>query len=177
MRGYALAALTAAMVLVPSATSAQQPARAEVTLDAQVFGGAVGYARRVSPTSMLGAEFGIALPQVVFTLQPATGADGSPELEEFLHLALFARMAPTDRLSLDVGVRGGVADLWGCTVSDCWPASMIGAYVQPMLGGRRFRIGTRLTAALVGESREGGPDSSTFAVAITPVLFRLVVPW
>jgi hypothetical protein len=177
MKTYILTAATALSLLAPTTAAAQQPARSEVTIDAIVFGGAVGYARQATPTVMLGAEFGIGVPQVVFTLQPPTGPDGEPELVELLHVALFARFRPTNRLSLDVGARGGMADLYSCTVSDCWPASMMGVYAQPMFGGGRFKVGSRVSGVVVGESRHGGRDSSTFAIGVTPVVFRLAIPW
>jgi hypothetical protein len=162
---------------VPGIGHAQTAAaRSEVTVDASVFGGAAGYARRLTADLLLGAEFGLALPQLGVTLLPSDSR-GRAGFEEYLHLALFARFQPLPRGDLDAGVRGGVADLYECTASDCWPASFVGAYLQPMLGGRRLKVGARVVAGYIGESMEGGPESTSFTFAIVPLLLRVTVPW
>lgn len=150
----------------------------EITLEASILGGAAGYARSVTEQALIGLQLGAGLPQVDLTLHPGseTGT-GSVDLEEYLYLAAFVRLELNGRTDLDLGIRGGVADLYECTNNDCWPASFVGAYLQPMWGGARWKVGARLVAVLVGESPEGGPESSTFALGVSPVLVRLSVPW
>jgi hypothetical protein len=150
----------------------------EVTIEASVLRGAIGYARRASPTTLLGVEVGFGFPQIDQTLTPTEeDPEGEPEFEEYLHLALLARFRPTARFEVDAGVRGSVADLWACTASDCWPALFGGAYIQPMFGGSRFKVGARVMAGWIAESMEGGPDESTFVIGLAPLLVRLTIPW
>lgn len=157
------------------------PARAqnrEVTLEASVLRGALGYARHVSPTTLLGVELGLGFPQFDRTLEPpGDEATGTPDFEEFLHLAALVRVRPASSLEIDTGLRASIADLWECTASDCWPAVFGGAYVQPMVGGRRLKVGARVTAGWIAEGMEGGPDSSTFVVGLNPFIVRLTLPW
>jgi hypothetical protein len=174
-RGLEIAALCGAAVLLGAAS----PARAqgndaqenEVTIEASVVRGAVGYARHSSPTTLLGIEAGFGFPQIDLTLTPTDeDPEGEPEFEEYLHVALFARLKPSGRFEVDAGVRGSIADVWACTASDCWPALFGGAYVQPMIGGTRFKVGARLTAGWIAESMEGGPEEATFVVGVAPLL-------
>jgi hypothetical protein len=77
------------------------------------------------------------------------------------------------RISYDIGVRASIADLWGCTVSDCWPAPFVGGYVQPMFGGRRFSIGPRIVAGWINEAEHRG--GSSFTTALAPLNVRLTL--
>ena len=148
----------------------------EVTVEASVFRGAVGYGWQTSPRLLWGIEAGFGFPQIDQTLTPGDpDDDGDPDFEEYLHAALFARLRPSPRFEVDAGVRGSFGDLWSCTASDCWPAPFGGTYVQPMIGGTRFKVGARLTAGWIGET-EDRPDSSTFLIGVTPLIVRLTVP-
>ncbi len=125
-----------------------------------------------------GAEAGFGFPQIDLTLTPKNrDAQGDPDFEEYLHAALFTRLRPSPYVEVDLGLRGSVADLWPCTASDCWPALFGGAYVQPMFGGTRFKVGARIATGWIRESMEGELDSSTFVVGLAPLLVRLTVPW
>jgi hypothetical protein len=53
--------------------------RNEVTVEASVLRGTVGYARALGPRTLLGGEVGFGFPQIDRTLSPATRADGSPD--------------------------------------------------------------------------------------------------
>lgn len=176
LRGILLSSLLAgALGGTPAVGVAQSR---ELTVEARLLGGAVGYARSVAERTLLGVELGAGLPKLDLTVHPGSdSAPGNVEFEEYLHLAVFFRLRPSPRTDVDAGVRAGVADLYECTASDCWPASSVGAYVQPMWGGGRFKVGARVVAALVGESPEGEPESSTFALGISPLLVRLSIPW
>lgn len=174
-RGLLLSLVAGALFMAPAPGAAQSR---EVTVEASLLGGAVGYAHPVAGSTLLGFEVGAALPQIALTLHPGSdSAAGAVDLQEYLHLAVFFRLPLSERTDVDAGLRGGVADLYECTASDCWPASFVGAYVQPMWGGDRFKVGARVLGALVGESPEGGPESSTFALGISPLVVRLTVPW
>jgi hypothetical protein len=59
---------------------------------------------------------------------------------------------------IDAGIRASIADLWPCDASDCWPSLFGGAYIQPMVGFKRLKIGSRLTAGVIAE---GVPDTRT----------------
>lgn len=173
-RAALMAALLAALC-VPARADAQ---RNEATLEASVIRGALGYAREMSPRALIGVEIGFGFPQIDRTLEPATDEDtGEPDFEEYLHVALFARFRGSDRFEIDTGVRGSIADLWSSTASDSWPSLFGGAYVQPMIGGRTVKVGTRLTAGWIGDSPEGGPEGSTFVVGLVPILVRATVRW
>jgi hypothetical protein len=173
--------VTPALVGMMIGAALAAPAHAqqnEVTIEASVIRGAVGYARRVSPTTLVGVEAGFGFPQIDRTLTPTNDdPEGEPDFEEYLHAAVFVRVKPTHRFEVDAGLRGSVADLWACTASDCWPAVFGGAYVQPMIGGSRIKVGARLTAGWIADSEERGPDSSTFVVGLNPFILRLTLPW
>jgi hypothetical protein len=147
----------------------------ELTVEASVLRGAVGYAWQTAPRLLWGIEAGFGFPQIDQTLTPVDPDDGDPDFEEYLHAALFTRLRPSPRFEIDAGVRGSLGDLWSCTASDCWPAPFGGAYIQPMVGGTRFKVGVRLTAGWIGET-EGSSDSSTFLVALAPLIVRLTMP-
>ncbi len=165
--------LFGALLLLPSPVSSQS--RHELTLDASAFRGTIGYAGAVAPAVLLGGELGFGFPQTDWTLSPAAGDRGEPELREYLHGALFVRQRLDRLIAYDAGVRAAVVDLWPCRASDCWPGGFLGAYVQPMLGGRRVAVGPRLLAGWVWESANGrGP---TFTAAIAPLNVRLTLGW
>lgn len=149
--------------------------RNELAVDASIFHVTAGYARVAGPRVLIGIEVGAGLPQINRTLTPATDQPGQPDFAEFLHVGAFARFAPTDRFEVDTGLRGSVADLWECTASDCWPQPFAGAYVQPMFGWTRVKVGGRLTAGWIGESRESS-DGTTFLAALSPFIIRATFP-
>ncbi len=165
------------LLAVPLA--AQQ--RNEVTLEGSLVRGALGYARASSARLLLGVEIGFGFPQIDRTLVPAQDTLGSPVFEEYLHVAPFIRYRASRHFEIDAGVRGSIAHLWPCDASDCWPALFGGVYVQPMIGFRNFKIGTRLTAGVIGEGepdtriRQG--DNSTGVASIAPFLLRGTFPW
>lgn len=172
--------LLAATVTGLSAQERPTP-RNEFTFDVTPIRGTVGYARALSPTRLAGLEVGFGAPQVDRTLHPGDGprpdtTEDDPDFEELLHLAAFLRMRPHRAFEVDTGIRAGVADLWECRVSDCWPDLWAGAYLQPMVGGPRWKVGARLVAGWIGESLEEGGDGSTFTVALSPLVVRVTLP-
>jgi len=160
-----------ALLLLAQPLAAQ---RNELTFELSVLHGAVGYAHRVAPRALLGLEAGFGFPQLDRTLDP--GAE-TADFQEYLHLAGFARFQPSAAVDIDAGLRASVADLWDCTASDCWPALFAGAYLQPMVGGRRLKLGLRLVAGVIGEGQEGSSASNSFLLALNPLILRATVPW
>ena len=155
--------------------------RNEVTIEGSIVRGAVGYARASSARLYLGIEAGFGFPQLDRTLVPEQDSVGSPDFEEYLHVAPFIRYKASDNFEIDAGVRASIADLWPCDASDCWPALFGGIYVQPMVGFRKLKIGSRLTAGVIMEgepdtrARQG--DKSSNVVSIAPFLVRATLPW
>ena len=165
------------ILLLPGALRAQN----EVTLDAGIFNGSIGYARHTSDRVLLGLELGFGFPQIDRTLEPPTDdATGEPQFEEYLHVALFARWKVSPGFELDTGLRGSIGDLWPCGASDCWPSLFGGGYVQPLVGWKRFKVGARLVAGVSGDDRflgRDGVDERTFVVALSPFMARYTIPW
>lgn len=160
-------------LLLASPLSAQ--GRQELTLEASVFKGTVGYARAVAPGVRVGGELGFGFPQMDQTLTPSAGRSGDPDLREYLHGAVFVRQRLTRAVTYDAGVRASVVDLWPCTASDCWPTGFLGGFLQPMIGGRRLSVGPRLVAGWAWESENG--RRPTFTAAIAPVNVRFTFDW
>jgi hypothetical protein len=175
MTGKAVLSVVALALATVFATPAQAQ-RNEFTLEASPIRGALAFARHQSPTTLLGIELGIGVPQFDITIQPPHDSEtGSPNFEELLNLAAFVRFKPSRNFEVDTGLRGSIAGLWTCTVGDCWPALYGGAYVQPMAGWQRFKVGTRLTAGWIGEVEEGTTGSNTFLVGLSPFILRLTL--
>jgi hypothetical protein len=156
--------------------------RNEATIEATFTRGAAGYARHAATNVLFGIEIGFGFPQIDRTLSPEQDPEtGSPDFEEYLHVAPFLRLKSGQHFEIDAGLRASIADLWECDASDCLPALFGGAYVQPMVGWRRIKVGARLTAGVIAE---GKPDSRlnqgserTGVLALSPFLVRATFPW
>jgi hypothetical protein len=182
MRTIIRIAIAIAIALASSLTTPLLAQRNEVTLEASVVRGALGYARHASPKVLFGFEVGFGFPQFDRTLSPKQDPDtGSPDFEEYLHIAPFVRFKANHNFEIDAGLRASIADLWPCDASDCLPAIFAGAYVQPMVGWRRIKVGARLTAGEIWEgepdSRTGQGDKSTRVVGLAPFLVRATFPF
>jgi hypothetical protein len=157
-----------------TAASAQQN---QFTTQGSVFGATLGYARSIGDDLSAGLEIGAGLPQFDRTLRPEQDAEGNPDFEGLAHVAVFLRFATSERFEVDAGLRTGIADLWPCLASDCWPDGFWGAHLQPMVGWRRLKLGSRL---VIGRSHDvDSPDESgpIGVVALTPLVVRLTVSW
>ena len=177
MRLIGLAVLLAAAVALgfsPADAQADGTDGPELWIGGMVPGVEGGYARGVSPGILLGVQLGI-LPQPGPTLIPDPDGEGQPDLDEVVHAAVFVRIRPARRWEVDVGVRGGLADLWLCPASDCLPAWFGGGYVQAMAGWERLKLGPRLSAGWVGETR-GSSSGETFVLALHPLVVRWTFP-
>lgn len=163
------------LVLSAAPTAAQ---RHSATIEGSFVRGAAGYARQVGERVHIGVELGFGFPQLDRTLAPAQDSTGEPDFAEYLHLALFVRLPASEHLELDAGVRGSIAELWPCGASDCWPAPFVGGYVQPMVGWRQFKIGSRLTAGWIDDREPGTPDGGGSGVlSLSPLLARVTFRW
>ena len=168
-----------ATLLLAAPLAAQQ--RNEVTIEGSFVRGAAGYARATSARVLVGIEVGFGFPQIDRTLAPEQDSVGSPDFEEYLHVAPFVRYKASSNFEIDAGIRASIADLWPCDASDCWPALFGGVYIQPMIGFRKIKVGSRLTAGVIAEgepdtrARQG--DKSSGVVSIAPFLVRATIPW
>lgn len=174
--------LGTSLLFVIAAATPLVAQRNEVALEASFVRGALGYARHQSPSVLLGIEIGFGFPQLDQTLSPAQGPnDEGPDFEEYLHIAPFVRIKRGEHFEVDAGLRASIADLYPCGASDCWPAIFGGAYLQPMVGWRRIKIGARLTGGVIAEgppdTRESQGDESTGVLSISPFLVRATFPW
>jgi hypothetical protein len=134
-----------------------------------------GYARQVREDVYLGGELVFGGPALSVTLDPSERSPGDPEFGELIHLAFFTRLVPSERAEVDLGVRGSIADLWPCPASDCLPQPFFGVYVQPMVGWHRFKVGMRLMAGRIGETRQSNAGH-TAVLALVPFVARLTFP-
>jgi hypothetical protein len=160
----------AAVLSTVSPVSAQ---RSETTIEASLFSGTLGHAWHTAPRVLVGFEAGFGLPQMNLTFHPARNpVAGKPNFGEILHVGTFVRTKLSERFEIDAGVRGAAAGLWRCQVSDCWPELFYGGYVQPMIGWRRIKLGSRLTAGWITAGEDGTSEGRTFIVSLTPLLVR-----
>jgi hypothetical protein len=139
----------------------------QITLDVRPVAATLGYARRLAPGRYLGIEAGIGAPQLEQTLTPR--GSGYHDFEELLHLGFFVRLAPTDRVAADVGVRLSVADVAVCEASDCLPGPFGGAYASAFYGRRRLKVGALVEAGRLSEP--GEPPRTV--VNVSPLILRL----
>jgi hypothetical protein len=177
MKNLGISLLLTALAATPLAAQ-----RNELTLEASFVRGTLGYARHTSPSVLFGIELGFGFPQLDRTLSPEQDPDtGSPDFEEYLHIAPFVRFKSGEHFEVDAGLRASIADLYPCGASDCLPVIFGGAYVQPMVGWRRIKLGARLTGGVVAEgppdTRLSQGDESTGILSLSPFLVRATFPW
>ena len=154
-----------ALLLLGARASAAQ--RRQVTVDLRPVAATVGYAWPVAPKRLVGVEGGFGFPQLEQTLAPR--GDGFRDFEEYLHLGLFVRLVPSERVEGDVGVRVSVADVTGCDTSDCLPGLFGGAYASAFYGRRRLKVGALVE---VGRATEPGGRGAA-VVNVSPLIVRL----
>lgn len=172
---------------VPSQSAAQaRPRDNLLTVDAEIVGATVGYARAHDPGRYLGVELGIGGSFLSRTLLAGRhfSEAGGPSYEsrdgaddkllfEILHAAAFHRWAGGGSWSWDLGVRGSMFFHFDSSDDDPGAAGFGGAYAAAMWGGRRFRIGPRL---LVGVFTEGS-GTTELGVYLVPAVGRITFGW
>ena len=139
-----------ALLLASAGARAQAPDR-EVALDFRPFAGALSIAWRTSDAWSIGLALGGGIDELDRTLVPDTDDPAFHGFEQYLHASVFARHKPSPRVDLDLGLRGGFADVRECGSSDCWPGLYAGAYVGAFWGGRHWKLGPRLMVGRVYE--------------------------
>lgn len=167
------ALLTACLLLLATASGAS--AQSVYSIEGSFVRIGAGYAHQVRENVYLGGELVFGGPLLSVTLHPSESSPGDPEFGEFVHLAFFTRLVRSERAEVDLGVRGSVANLWPCPASDCLPQPFFGVYVQPMVGWRRFKVGMRLVAGSIGETRSDNAGH-TGVFALVPFVARLTFP-
>jgi hypothetical protein len=157
---------TVPVILSLIAVSAAAGQTRSVALDLRPVAGALSYASG-QPTRQFGIEVGFGFPQLEQRITPR-GSEFH-DFNEFLHLAVFTRLTPTEKFESDLGVRVSVADLRVCMASDCWPGLFGGVYGSVFYGGGRWKIGSMLEA---GRHHEPGEAGAT-VVNLSPLLLRV----
>ncbi len=159
-----LPTLLLSLLLLTSADLAAQ--RRQIFIEFNPVHGTIGYGWELSPTRFAGVEVGFGFPQLDRTVVPSD--------ESFLdiaHVGAFLRVNPSDAIMLDGRVQLGLAELEGC--SGCLPGVFTGISGGAFFGGRRFKVGPRLTA---GAMKEGG-ELAELVLNLTPVAAVFTHTW
>ncbi|MGV3708731.1 MAG: hypothetical protein ACO1Q7_07815 [Gemmatimonas sp.] len=136
--------------------------RNSLVIEANPVRGTVSYARAIGDNWFVGPSIGFGFPQFDRTLTGGKDTD----FREYLHVGFIARREfSRERVLLEFGGRAGFADYRSCTASDCWPAAYYGPSVLLAVGGRRVKVGTRMTAGVI---MSPGRDAEAFA-SVSPV--------
>lgn len=157
-------------LLLPCVAHAQPNLRSrQVTVDATWAGASVGYAVPRGPR-LVGVELGVSgdfLGVMLAGGEHFTG-DGD-QVIELAHLAFLVRQPSAGRVTVDWGVR--VAPFLHFNDLDDDPGGGVfgGAYVQPMLGSQRLRVGPRVMAGAFSE----GAGRTEFGVQLSPLAVRV----
>lgn len=137
-----------------------------VSIEANPIAGTVAYGWARSPTTFYGIELGFGFPQVDRTLAPDSGS-----FLDFAHVGVFLRMHASDHVAFDTRLQLGLAELNGC--SGCLPGAFGGVSGAIFVGGRRFKVGPRITAGAIRE----GSNPSEFVLNLTPVAVLFTHTW
>jgi hypothetical protein len=141
--------------IVPNAVSAQQR---QLSLEANPVHGTLAYGWPSGSSRWFGVEVGFGFPQLDRTLNV-----GGASLIDFVHVGVFKRVEPSRNFAIDGRWQLGLAELRGC--SGGLPGLFTGLSSGALVGGRRAKIGTRLTAGLIKEQS----DPTTFVLNWTPL--------
>jgi len=174
-----------ALAVRPVSAQLRQPDTV-LSLDADVLGGALSYARARGPGRYWGVEAGVGdafLHGVLLSGRSSAHEDGpsaearggfvDKELFEILHAGIFRRWVPSDRMSADVGVRASVFVRDGAAGNDPGLPLFAGVYANAMVGGRRLKVGPRLLAGIFSE----GPTARAFGIYLVPLSARFGFGW
>ena len=156
--------LVLALLVFTTADLAAQ--RRQIFLEFNPVHGTIGYGWAVSPTRFAGVEVGFGFPQLDRTLVPS-----DDDFLDIAHVGAFLRANPSDAVTLDGRVQLGLAELEGC--SGGLPGVFTGVSGGAFFGGRRFKVGPRLT---VGAMKESG-DPAELVVNLTPVAALFTYSW
>jgi hypothetical protein len=148
------------LLAISAADAAAQ--RRQLSLEANPFHGTLGYGWAVGPDRFAGLEVAFGFPQFDQTLDPA-----DESLIDFVHVGAFLRTHPARSVALDARAKLGLAELRGC--SGCLPGVFAALSGAAFFGGRHVKVGPRLTAGVIKESR----DPTTFVLNLTPLAVLL----
>jgi hypothetical protein len=181
--GWAL--LVWALASLPAAAQHRQPDTV-ITLDVDVLGGALSYARASGPGRYRGVQAGLGgafFNRMLVSGRHFADEDGpsyeprdgfvDKELIEILHAGVFHRWDPSGRWSADVGARASVFAHYDSSDDDPGIPLFVGIYANAMMGGRRFRAGPRIMAGVFSE----GSSAREFGVYLVPLSGRLSFGW
>lgn len=147
--------VVAAILLTAPPLHAQRTS--EFTLDLRPFGGAVGWAQRVTDGVFLGVSAGGGVDALDRTFAPDPSAEAYRAFEQIVHLNAFLRQKPAGWVDVDLGLRLGIGGVRECTSSDCWPGAFVGMTAGAFFGSERVKVGPRVLWALARESGESNP--------------------
>ena len=146
---------------------AQEPARHQMTLDASLFAADLTYARRTRSNRFVGGGIGVGYE---LNVRLVHGEPWGRKSTEIGRVELFERFEAPGRWEYDLGLKAAVDVHTAQVASEATPGGFVGAYVAPMWGGRRFRIGPRLQAGAYWSSAR-----PSFGVSVMPLAARLLV--
>ena len=160
------------------------PDERQLTLDLSLFGVALGYAKRTSPSRLVGGELALLGDWVNFT--PFAGAHfsqavayqarddyGGEALWEMLSAGMYVRYERSSRWQHEVGAHASLFAHYDDSDDDPGVGVFIGGSYTPTWGTRRFRLRPRVLAGVFWE-----PDVATeFGINISFLTGRVVFGW
>lgn len=184
-RGLGVVATVAAAVaaLTQPADAQQRRPDTVFTLDVEVLGAAVGYARSSGGGRYWGLQAGlggsflgrmlVAGDRFSHRTEGSGAARVDTRLMELAHVGAFRRWSPSPRVTLDAGVRGAVFYNTGPFDDD--PAFPVfgGVHGSLMVGGRGVQVGTRIQAGVFAD----GSGRRELGVYLVPLVGRISVGW
>lgn len=139
----------------------------QFSLEANPVHGTAGYGWYRSDTRIYGVEIAFGFPQLDRKLSP----DDDESFVDFVHIGAFLRGQPARAFTLDAKVKVGLAELRGC--SGCFPGLFTAVSGGAFVGGRRFKVGSRLTAGYINEL----DIPAEFVLNLTPFAVMFTHDW
>jgi hypothetical protein len=173
------------LAATPSVAQQRQPDTV-LSLDVDVLGGALSYARARGPGRYRGLEVGLGgafLNRMLLSGEHFADEDGpsyqprdgavNKDLFEILHAGVFRRWVRSEQVSADVGARASVFVHFDSSDDDPGIPLFLGLYANAMVGGRRLKVGPRILVGLFWE----GSLAREFGVYLVPLSGRFSFGW
>jgi hypothetical protein len=170
----------------PPASAQRRQPDTTLSLDLDVLGGTVGYARARGPGRYWGLEAGVGgafVNRMLLAGRHFAHEDGpsyeprdgsvDKELVEILHAGVFRRWVRSPRVSADVGARASMFVHYDSSDDDVALPIFVGLYANAMVGGRRLRVGPRILAGMFSE----GGSTREFGLYLVPLSARFSFGW